>query len=292
MKWRKLPVLFRAGFRMLNSDLWIDSTCNSEYCLSVYENKYVFSFTTCSDADLSTMIDAYYNNKINYKPIAKKNPVGTTRSIQLSAMSATGVGESHAAQTRSFAIIGFEHDDLTTPINGHTKALLTLWDIDGLDEKGYMNANITNTGGWVNTPRYTWCKNVAINAFPSSIKSLMKPVNKLYNNESSVSKIVSSVMNEGEIVTFLSGYEICGDTCYNGSNSTVCALNGTQYQYFSENINRAILNNRNSWCRGISNGYNAQFETKTVTLTNSWITIPIHFSFVNSEQYIQLSFSI
>ena len=31
MKWRKLSVLFRAGFRMLNSDIWSESICNSTY---------------------------------------------------------------------------------------------------------------------------------------------------------------------------------------------------------------------------------------------------------------------
>ena len=155
-------------------------TATSVVTISAYESTYsvdlsflkIVTFADGTDEEIAKMIQAHYNDKIN---ITDYWAVGDTRSVSLSAMSATGVGESHRAQTVQFVIGDFEHDDLATPINGHTKAAVTLLQKDCLmdaasasnvnngssdTEKGYMNSTSTNAGGWKNCARRAWCNNV------------------------------------------------------------------------------------------------------------------------------------
>ena len=180
------------------------------------------------------MIEAHYNNKIN---IADYWAVGDTRSVSLSAMSATGVGESHRAQTVQFVIGDFEHDDLATAINGHTKAAITLLQKDCLmdatsasnvnngsadTEKGYMNSTNTNVGGWKSCARRTWCHNVFFAALPSAWQSMVKIVNKkvsVGNNSSTIETVQDKIFLAAEI-------EIFGSTAYSSAGE------GTQYTYY------------------------------------------------------------
>ena len=144
------------------------------------------------------MLDGYYSGWLTIDEIKTKNSVGDTRSVSLSAMSATGVGESHRAQTVQFVIGDFEHDDLATAINGHTKAAITLLQKDCLmdatsasnsnngskdTERGYMNSSDTNSGGWKSCARRTWCNNVYFSALPSAWQSMIKTVNKSFCGE-------------------------------------------------------------------------------------------------------------
>ena len=194
----------------------------------------IVTFADGTDAEIAKMIQAHYNDKIN---IADYWAVGDTRSVSLSAMSATGVGESHRAQTVQFVIGDFEHDDLATPINGHTKAAVTLLQKDclmdasnasnpvngsGNTENGYMNSSNTNAGGWKNCARRTWCNNVFFAALPSVWQSMVKTVNKktsVGNNQSTIETVQDKIFLASEI-------EIFGSTTYSFAGE------GTQYQYY------------------------------------------------------------
>ena len=194
----------------------------------------IVTFADGTDEEIAKMIEAHYNNKIN---IADYWAVGDTRSVSLSAMSATGVGESHRAQTVQFVIGDFEHDDLTTPINGHTKAAITLLQKDCLmdasnasnpvngehnTENGYMNSSATNAGGWKNCARRTWCNNVFFAALPSTWQSMVKIVNKkvsVGNNSSTIETVQDKIFLAAEI-------EIFGSTAYSFAGE------GTQYTYY------------------------------------------------------------
>lgn len=194
----------------------------------------IVTFASGTDAEIAKMIQAHYNNKIN---IADYWAVGDTRTVSLSAMSATGVGESHRAQSVKFVIGGFNHDDLTSPINGHTKAAVTLLQKDCLmdatsasnvsngsadTEKGYMNSTNTNVGGWKNCARRTWCNNVFFSALPSTWQSMVKTVNKkvsVGNNSSTIDTVQDKIFLAAEI-------EMFGSTTYSFSGE------GTQYQYY------------------------------------------------------------
>ena len=194
----------------------------------------IVAFAAGTDEEIAKMIQAHYNNKIN---IADYWAVGDMRTVHLSAMAATGVGESHRAQTVQFVIGDFNHDDLTTPINGHTKAAVTLLQKDCLmdatsasnvnngsadTEKGYMNSTNTNVGGWKNCARRTWCNNVFFVSLPSVWQSMVKTVNKktsIGNNQSTIETVQDKIFLAAEIEIF-------------GSAKYSFAGEGTQYQYY------------------------------------------------------------
>lgn len=229
----------------------------------------IVTFASGTDAEIAKMIQAHYNNKIN---IADYWAVGDTRTVSLSAMSATGVGESHRAQSVKFVIGGFNHDDLTSPINGHTKAAITLLQKDCLmdatsasnvnngsadTEKGYMNSSNTNVGGWKNCARRTWCNNVYFKALPTTWQSMVKTVNKktsVGNNSSTIETVQDKIFLAAEI-------EIFGSTTYSFSGE------GTQYQYYKNaTANRYKMPKWTSsyvshiyWERSPRNVYSANF---------------------------------
>lgn len=195
------------------------------------------AFAEATDADLDIILNAHYNDLID---ISDYWAVGDKRTVSLSAMSATGVGESHAAQDVEMVIIDFDHDDLVTPINGHTKAAITLNQVNGLYNRGYMNSSNTNSGSWNNSARRTWCNNVYYNALPSGFKSLVKQVNKItaatYNG--------STNQTTADYCWLLAGKEVFGTeyssgTSYGGGYSNYYEAQAlTQYPYFSTTANR------------------------------------------------------
>ena len=252
-------------------------TATSVVTISAYESTYsvdlsflkIVTFADGTDEEIVAMIQAHYNNKIN---ISDYWAVGDTRSVSLSAMSATGVRESHRAQTVQFVIGDFEHDDLATAINGHTKAAITLLQKDCLmdatsasnvnngsadTEKGYMNSTDTNVGGWKSCARRTWCNNVYFNAFPSAWQSMVKTVNKkvsVGNNSSTIETVQDKIFLAAEI-------EIFGSTTYSFAGE------GTQYQYYKNaTANRYKMPKWTSsyvtnkyWERSPSGGYSTYF---------------------------------
>ena len=204
----------------------------------------IVAFATGTDKEIAAMIEAHYNNKIN---IANYWAVGDMRTVHLSAMAATGVKESHRAQDVQFVIGDFEHDDLATPINGHTKAAVTLLQKDclmdaanasnpvngsGNKENGYMNSTGTNVGGWKNCKRRAWCNNVFFAALPSVWQSMVKTVNKKTssgNNSSTIETVQDKIFLASEI-------EIFGSINYSFSGE------GAQYRYYKNaNANKCKM---------------------------------------------------
>ena len=230
----------------------------------------IVTFADGTDEEISAMIQAHYNDKIN---IADYWAVGDTRSVSLSAMSATGVGESHRAQTVPFVIGAFEHDALETPINGHAKACVTLLQKDclmdaanasnptngsGNTENGYMNSTNTNVGGWKSCARRTWCNNVYFSALPSVWKSMVKTVNKKSGTGGGSSSGTEITQDK---IFLASEIEIFGSTKYSVNGE------GTQYQYYKNaTANRYKMPKWNSsnvsniyWERSPNSGYSEHF---------------------------------
>lgn len=192
----------------------------------------IVTFADGTDEEIIAMIEAHYNNKIN---IADYWAVGDKRKVNLSAIGYnTTVSENHRAQTVEFAIADFNHDDLTTPINGHTKAAVTLTQVDCLMtaecaagtkysdenyEQGYMNRSNTNAGGWEMCNRRTWCNSNYYNALPSIIKNAVKEVDKT----SSASNAIKTTKDK---IFLLSEIEIFGSTTHSMTGE------GNQYSYY------------------------------------------------------------
>lgn len=221
------------------------SSLSTAVSVSLKTKALMYSFETCTDQQLADMLKSYYNGEYDAADIATLKstymPIGAKRSISLSAMSATGVSESHHADNYDVVIIGHEHDDLkTTSSGGKTKALLTL-QLDRIlyknttdatyssdypsvaDEGGYMNSTNTTVGGWTNCARRSWCNDVFLNALPSAIKSLVKTVNKLTSAGNKSTTIETTEDN----VFLLSEIEVFGAV----TNSK--AGEGSQYEYFT-----------------------------------------------------------
>lgn len=198
----------------------------------------IVTFANGTDEEIVAMINAHYNNKIN---IQDYWAVGDKRKVSLSEMSATGVSESHRAQTVEFAIADFEHDDLTTAINGHAKAAVTLTQVDYLmdaecaagtkyggknTENGYMKNYNSSYGGWEKSTRRSWCNSMCYNALPSVLKNEVKEVDKKTLGDNTNSTIVTTA----DKVFLLSEIEVFGSIKYSAAGE------GNQYQYYKNAV--------------------------------------------------------
>lgn len=187
----------------------------------------IVTFADGTDAEITKMIEAHYAGKIN---IGDYWAVGDKRTIHHNAMSATGVSESHKANDYAYVIIGIEHDDLVTPINGKTKAAITIQtermlyldtttkynsSYDTSHECGYMNSSRINDGGWQDCERRIWCNEVYKKCLPTYIQNMMKQVKKKTSGGSS-----------NDYAFLPSEIEIFGSTTYSFAGE------GKQYQYF------------------------------------------------------------
>lgn len=198
------------------------------------EDLKIVTFADGTDAEIEKMIEAHYAGKIN---IGDYWAVGDKRTIHHNAMAATGVSESHKANDYIYVIIGIEHDDLVTAINGKTKAAITIQtermlyldttteynsSYDTSHECGYMNSSNTNSGGWGYCDRHTWCNNVYKKCLPTYIQNMMKQVRKLTSEGSQSNTIKTS----NDYAFLPSEIEIFGSVTYSYAGE------GKQYQYF------------------------------------------------------------
>jgi hypothetical protein len=198
------------------------------------EDLKIVAFADGTDAEIEKMIEAHYAGKIN---ISDYWAVGDKRTIHHNAMDATGVSESHRANDYAYVIIGIEHDDLVTAINGKTKAAITIQTERMLyldttteyntsynvsHECGYINGSSTNSGGWEGCTRRTWCNNVYKKCLPTYIQNMMKQVKKL----ASVGSRSSTIKVSNDYAFLPSEIEVFGSIKYSFAGE------GEQYQYF------------------------------------------------------------
>lgn len=211
------------------------------YTRKAYEPKKpaLVSWTTGTNDEITAMVNAYYNGILSLDEIKSVWNLGDTRSVDIAAMEATYVGESHRAQTVQMEILDFDHDILTTPVGSITKALITVDLKDCLrdatvsdtggssnTEIGYMNSASTNVGGWTSCARRSWCNEVFFEALPNNIKSVVKAVNKL----TSAGNQSSTINTDSDYCFLLSEIEILGSISYS------VAGEGSQYAWFSNAI--------------------------------------------------------
>ena len=213
----------------------------------------MYAFESCTDEQLTAMLRSYYGGAYDAADIATLKatyfPVGAKRTIHLSQMAAAdGVTDAHfdaLGADYAFTIIDHEHDTLETPINGKTKAFLTLQQDRILyrnttdstysssypavaDGGGYMNASDTNVGGWKECKRRAWCNNTYFNALPEAIRNLVKTVSK----QSSKGNQLNDIDVTQDKTFLLSEIEIFGAIAYSKSGE------GSQYKYYETATNR------------------------------------------------------
>ena len=127
-----------------------------------------------TDAQIVAMIQAADAGQIN---LTDYWTVGDERKVSLSAMAATGVGESHAAQEVTIVLMdstctGFALASATS--GGKTKPSFIVGLKNSLAEAGYMNSTKSNTNGWSGCARRTWCNDVFRAAIPSTLRGIFK----------------------------------------------------------------------------------------------------------------------
>lgn len=197
------------------------------------------AWTTGSDRAIINMVNAYYNGDITLDEIKSVWSVGDTREMNLSAMEAEYVRESHYASTVELTIIDFDHDDLVNSINGKAKALITVQLKNALNSTGIMNITNTNEGGWEECARRSWCNNTFKNAIPSiisnSIKNVIKQNYKVYND--------TTITTTLDYCFLLSETEVYGAKIH-----SIGSEEGTQYEYYKTSSNRIKkINGSKTW---------------------------------------------
>ena len=218
----------------------------------------IVSFHDGTDAEIAAMLDAHYAGQINISDYWK---VGDTRVMHLNAMAAgTGASESHIAQNMTMVIIGLNHDNLKTEINGRTKAAITLQckellGNNGNAEDAYIWGSSTLTASDSNyseNPRRAWLNGTFVNSLPSAIQPLVKTVIKKNINDHSSSP---SAGPNTEDKVFLTSYpEMFGSASYNYYKGSP-ALEGQQYPYYNSNNRRIKYVNNNGTASGNASHY-------------------------------------
>ena len=177
--------------------------------------------------EISAMLDAHYTGTID---ISDYWSVGDVRTIPLSAMSATGVGESQSAQNA----------DLVSPVNGNSKSAVSLQLKNSLATVGYMYSayNSPSYSLWDGSPRRTWCNSVFKNALPAELVNLIKTVTKKTWRyaHSDYSSYRTQQTTEDDCF-LISEFEVFGTQGLSTSYGTV-GEDGTQYEYYKTTSNR------------------------------------------------------
>lgn len=191
------------------------------------------SWTTGTDAEIKAMVDAYYDGTFSLQDIKSVWNVGDEREVSLPAMAATGVGESHVAQTVKFVIMNFGGKKLAS--DGTTDVLAIVGQKNLLangtsGEGGYINSTGTNNGGWNACARRTWCNSVYKNAVPETLRTIFKEFNNVTANGQS-----STTATSADYFALPSEKEVFGSVFY--ADATAEASN-SQFSYYATSANR------------------------------------------------------
>ena len=214
----------------------------------IYEH--VISWTDGSDEQIVAMIQDADNGTID---LADYWSVGDERIVSLSAMSATGVSESHTAQDIVLVLSHQGGKTLTTPTASGRTACSFQFDMKNcLNETGHMNSSDTNVGGWTSCARRTWCNSVFKGAMPSTLSSIFKQ----HKNLTSAGNNSSTINTTDDWFALRSEIEVFGTTKYSFAGE------GSQVDYYKTTANRIKNINgtaRYWWERSPISGYATAF---------------------------------
>ena len=207
----------------------------------------IVSWASGTDEQIAAMVAAADAGQIDLSDYWSE---GDTRTVSLSSMSATGVGESHAAQSVQFVLSDPGHFTLASgkPCNFVVNMK------DCLKETGYMNSSNTNSGGWNGCARRTWCNNVFRNAIPSGLR----PAFKQFKTKAATGTGTASTTST-DWFALPSEMEVFGRVTY--ANSSAESGN-TQLNYYKTSSNRVKKVNGSAdwwWERSPYSSYSAAF---------------------------------
>ena len=209
----------------------------------------IVPWSTGTDAQIVAMVAAADAGQIDLSDYWSE---GDTRTVSLSSMPATGVGESHAAQSVRFVLSDPGHFTLASgkPCNFVVNMK------DCLKEMGYMNSLNTNSGGWNGCARRTWCNNVFRNAIPSGLR----PAFKQFKTKAAIGMGTASTTST-DLFALPSEMEVFGRVTH--ANSSAESGN-TQLNYYKTSSNRVKKVNGSAdwwWVRSPYSSSSASFCT-------------------------------
>ena len=207
----------------------------------------IVTWASGTDEQIAAMVAAADAGQIN---LSDYWSAGDTRTVHLSAMAATGVGEAHAAQNVQFVLSDPGHFTLASgkPCNFVVNMK------DCLKETGYMNSSNTNSGGWNGCARRTWCNNVFRNAIPSGLR----PAFKQFKTKAATGTGTASTTST-DWFALPSEMEVFGRVTY--ANSSAESGN-TQLNYYKASSNRVKKVNGSAdwwWERSPRSSVSARF---------------------------------
>lgn len=209
-----------------------------------------------TDAQIAAMIDALDDGRITLAETGWH--VGNERQVTLSAMAATGVGESHAAQTVTLVLMDSGHYDLVTPTQaGRTTDHFVVGLKDVLAELGYMNSSGTNAGSWKDSKRRAWCNQVFRMAMPEYLRQRFKQFKVISATEYNASTVTTTE----DFFALFAEKEIFNARMY--SNTTEAAAL-TQIEYYATAAHRIKKQGENGsaaywWQRSPRASYSSNF---------------------------------
>ena len=220
---------------------------NDDYTLKrvyiIYDDGFrIKPFSESSYDDIAEVLRRYYITKeLPVNDIRNVWEIGSSKTILISAMSATGVGESHAEQNVSLKIVDYNHDTLATEYQGKTKALLTVGFL--LSENGYMNSSATTSGGWKDSARRTWSNATCYNALPTELKNMLKQVVKTTDSGGTGGQGTSVTTTDKVFIPTIK--ELVNSTaCPIASGQSIsdgqCGIGGSQYALYNTVNNRKL----------------------------------------------------
>lgn len=225
----------------------------------------IVPFATGTDEQINTMLDAYYADKLTWAEMGWN--IGDTRVIHLNAMKGPApYYENWAAQNITVVIVAHDHTDLAEPINGHTKACITVQTREtlsgiraGTEGKIYITGDTSydmTFTKWSNLYMRTYINSTVFNAFPSTLKPIIKPSSHYrhttYNG--TASEQVTDTL-------FLPSYpEVFGTASYDYYVATN-PVEGTQFDYYTTSSNRTKWVNNN----GLKSSYNSDWWEGSVS---------------------------
>lgn len=185
----------------------------------------IVSWADGTDREIAAMVAAADAGEINLSDYWNE---GDTRTVHLSAMgsSVSNLNDTHAAQDVQFVLTDPGHYTL---VNGK-KCNFVVLQKDILNERGAMNLQNTNSGGWDECPRRTWCNSVYYNAVPASLRGIFKQFKVRTANGSG-----SGVTESTDWFSLFSEKEVFGSTTY--ANSSAESRN-SQLTWFKTSSNR------------------------------------------------------
>lgn len=209
-----------------------------------------------TDAQITAMIQAADAGQIN---LTDYWTVGDERTVQLSAMAATGVGESHAAQAVTLVLMdstctGFTLASATS--GGKTKPSFIVGLKNCLAEAGYMNSTNINTNGWSGCARRTWCNDVFRAAIPSTLRGIFKQFKWKQGKGSGAS---SGLLETTDYFGLAPEKAVFGSVSYAQSDEVALYAQWKWYQTASNRIKkRGDTGSASNWweCSPLSGGSN------------------------------------